>query len=191
MKGTGRYLRKIESPKRGGLALSESFLASFFFMVASIIFSFSSLSSFSRFCLSSRIIFRSFAASSPPSLSYQLNWKHTCWKILSSLRARKLFFVDRHKIKNSIIPSSRILKKVQWSLRCFSIKINTSRVKSLFSSMIVQVRVARLCSFSMYNLLEDYGKLSINCISVKIKSKIFSDRMERLTFLLFRLKYIE
>ena len=69
-------------------------------------------------------------------------------------------------------------------------KMSTSLVKSAFSSIIVWVSVARLCSCKRYLRLDDMGKLSINCMFVKIRSKIFSDRIAKFTFLLLRRKYI-
>lgn len=42
---------------------------------------------------------------------------------------------------------------------------------------------------SMYCRLDAMGELSMNCMLVKTRSKILSDRMARHTFMLLRLKY--
>ncbi len=70
-------------------------------------------------------------------------------------------------------------------------KVKTSRVKSPFSSIMVQVKVARLCCLSMYSRLDDILEFSINCMFVKTRSKILSERIARQTFMLLRWNYME
>ena len=164
MKGTGKYLRKIDSSN------STSFV-----LVLNVLF------------LSSQIIFRSFLFSKP-ILSVSLNSMQTSQNLNKSARARSPFLVERQRMRNSIIPEFFSLKKAKWLFRCVSIKIKTSLVRSEFWRISIWVNDDKLFGSKMNFLLEGSGIWSLNCIDLKTRSRIFKLKMPIETLREFLLK---